>query len=165
MAWIRTRTRKTGTYYYVVAAGRTFAAGQNRQVATRIRNRYDELERLDRHGIASPSKSNWRLSDLKKRDIAANPESSRVRRWRQLEAWFGADLLIDEITHAMIEQYRRRGAGPATINRDLSVLSSALATARRLHDLSGYMQNPFDGLPRLDEKRVRRRSPRQGRAS
>jgi integrase len=168
MAWLRARKLKSGTYFYVVTSdGRYVAAGKQRSVATEILAEADRVERLVRAGkTPEPTGSDWTLEDLRDRDLQdartrGKEIASRERRWRMILAALGARELIDSINQAVIEDFtlrRSKHAGPATVNRDRSLLRAALALARRLKDVSGYTGDPFKDLAPLPERASRRAS-------
>jgi integrase len=173
MAFVRFRDYKGGRYYYVIDSGHERAAGRGskgKKVALRWSEKINEIRLRRKAGLPDeeiPSRSTWTLSILRDRDL----EDARGRgllslrkresHWRIILEYFSPDLPLDEITPATIADFvrwrRARGAGPATINRDLrSCLRPALALARRLRSESGYAGDPFRDLPQLEERRARR---------
>lgn len=184
MAWVRKRRLRGGTFYYVIDAGQSRAAGEGeegRQFAHEWAENVNRTRRRMSAGLPlEPGGCRWTLQTLKEHDMADAKNRGlvalkrRESHWVLLLAGFGAETNLDRITPAAIAAYIRwrlehgrpmqsgdvRPVGPATVNRDLrSVLSPALKLARRLRDESHYSGRPFDDLPLLEERR-RRRKPR-----
>jgi len=158
-------------YYYTIRTrgGSEFGGGWNREEAQELVDHYSALERKQRHGIPLPSKSDWTLEDLKKRDLDlahrdGQEIASRERRWKMILGALGPMTLIDEITAARIGDFTRRrlqSAGVATVRRDRSVLANALARARDPESGSGFEGDPFKGLDSMadQERRARKKTP------
>lgn len=169
MAWLRSRKLKTGTYLYVVTKrGEYIPAGKQRDVAKEILAEADRIERLERIGKKPDPVCSWTLGELRDRDLkdarARGKEiPSRTRRWRGIVTRYGAGTLLDALTPAAIESEATRrlesGVGPGTINRDRSLLRSALALARVHVDVSGFVGDPFVGVRPLKELAARRETP------
>jgi len=168
VAFVRTRRGKRGVYYLVVdyVGGRKISrsAGRNRALAHRWAGKLTELKVRRRAGLPDsdgPAGSHWTLATLRDRDLADAAARglelrARERRWRIILRYLG-DLPLDALTSSALDAFaRQRTAGPATINRDLSVLSAALRLARRLRAESGYEGRP--DFPHLEERRGRKRA-------
>lgn len=153
MASLRTRKRH-GRLYYVVrtSRGKEYGAGWNPKTAKTLLAHYDNLERLAKHGALAPEPCSWDLQALRDWDVGSSHDRSRERRWRVLLRVLGPHRPLEEVTRPLLEVYRKRGASPATVNRDLSVLRSAINRSRAL---SGFTADPFLGLTRLKEPRAK----------
>jgi integrase len=170
VASFRARQRKGGTFYTVyfkldgVQVERS--AGRDRALAKRWASRLTEQEYRRKAGfpdVDGPFRSTWPLSELQRRDLeecrlSGREVASRARRWRTIRAGFPGDPMLHQVTGPVAEGFRSarlKEAGPATVNRDLSVLSSAWALAMRFGEAT---ENPWKSIPRGAEKATRRRS-------
>lgn len=80
-----------------------------------------------------------------------SPET-KLYRWKTLEPFFG-DLILTEVTPALVERYRRRrlksGVRPATVNKEVGLLRHMLNMAVRW----GYLgENPIEKIESLPEE-------------
>jgi integrase len=169
VAFLHPRKRKGGTYYYLFASDGTYlaACGRDRDTAKELLQDAERTERLARRGIRPDPICLWTLGDLRDRDLKdararGREMPSRERRWRGIIARLGADTSLDAITATAIEQDAtarlESGVTPATINRDRSLLRTALAFARRHKEVSGYTADPFADIAPLKESATRRRT-------
>lgn len=167
MARLRVRTIRGKIYFICVTRDRReLSAGKTRKNAKEFVDNFDHLERLQKHGLPLPRKSSWTLKDLKDWDVRTSSDPSRERRWRMILKGFGESTYLDEVTPQAIESYRERRlatpaakgkriAGPATVNRDCSVLSSALKRARTQPGV--VIGKPFEEIAPLSERQLRKK--------
>ncbi len=177
MAWARSRRRKSGTYYYVISEGKTFAAGKGRvgrELAQEWAAAMTKARRAEKAGMRAdetPGPCLWTLTDLYRADMTEarrrglrtvlpqfqGKTSKRESDWRQLLAFFGVETNLDAVSgeriRAFIEARETAGVGPAAINRGLfGILRPALRTARERKEETGYAREPFLGIRKLDER-------------
>lgn len=166
MAFVRTRRRRGGRYYFVVGRdGRERSAGKDRGLAKRWAARLDRAEMRVRAGEEAFSTSTWTLTDLARFDLedaktSGKETASRRRRWLVLLVGFGPETLLDRITAPQIERFTaarlKAGASTRTVNRDRSLLSAGLALARRRSAESCYSGDPFRVVHPIKETSVRK---------
>lgn len=180
MVYVRSMKLKTGTFHYVIPNrhARPLPCGSGREALEYAQELAAEIRKANRDarcGKIVPPLCVWTLADAKAADLeearrrglrTIQPQfegkvSRRESHWNNLTAFFGEKTNLDEITAARIRAYITRregeGLGPASTNRDLDVLRTALAIARDRQE-SGLRGDPFKGVPRLEEA-SRRRAP------
>ncbi len=130
MAFVRSRKRKSGTYWYVVDTvpvasqdgktrwkKQTRAAGQGKDGREFAQEWAESLRKARRRLKAGlppeQTRCRWTLGDLRERDLAdarARGLVSLKRRrshWDALTGIFGEDLNLDQLTPAALERYGR----------------------------------------------------------
>lgn len=161
MAFVRSRKRKGGTFWFVVDRhGNERRAGSGREgekAARRWQGRLEQAEWAERRGepVETVLGAAWTLQDLKERDLEANAGRpslpSRRRRWTGLLEAFGEATTLDRLTPAAVQAFadaRGRTVSAQTVRNDLSLLSSALKLARRMRHESGFTTDPFPDVIR-----------------
>ena len=170
MAFVRSRSRKTGTFFYVVEyepGGKRIwrSAGKNRGFARRWASSINELKLRRKAGFPdeeAPARCLWTVGVLRDRDLADARQRglfmpSRESCWRNIVRVLGEDLSLSEIspetirdaTTAWLETAKNR-----TANHYRAVLRFALKLARQTPE-SGYTADPFASVASLPERDVR----------
>ena len=169
MAFVRRRRRKTGVFYAVIEKGKSRTAKKDRAFANRWATEIERQQLLRESGLSDdrPTHCRWTLGELRDRDLEDARDRGlrtvawREQHWRSLIRMFGEDTPLTALTRTVLQEgirFRGRTVGPATVNRDFrSVLSPALAFARRNAEESGYTGDPFRDFPPLNEKAARRK--------
>lgn len=170
MASFRPRKRKSGTFYSVYFSENGVqverSAGKKRAFAKRWAGKLTEQEFRRKAGfpeVDGPFRSTWKLSELRRRDLeearlSGREVASRRRRWNVIEETLAGDPLLHQVTGPIAESFRLarlKEAKPSTVNRDLSVASSAWALAIRFGEAA---ENPWKAVPRAAEKPTRRKA-------
>jgi integrase len=162
----RDRKGRIRSYYSIrLKSGSELGVGCNKRVAELLLAEYQLREEFGRRGVDLPVRSSWTLTDLKAWDmklaIAEGGETaSRKRRWEILLSGLGAETRIEALTPAILQAFvdrRLDAAGPATINRDLTVLRKAFARARDPRSGAGFAGDPMRGIPTLKERAARKK--------
>jgi len=161
MAFVRSRKRKGGTFWFVVDRHgnerRCGAGREGEKAARRWQGRLEQAEWAELRGepIETVLGASWTLQTLRDRDVEASAGKaslpSRRRRWKGLLEAFGVTTTLDRLTPALIQAFateRRRSVSAQTVRNDLSLLSSALKLARRMRHESRFTANPFADILR-----------------